>query len=702
MRAQLTAGFVLGALVADPSFGQRPTPVPAGASSAEVTALAASVRPTARQLAWQATGFNAFVHFGMNTFTDREWGDGTESAASFAPTDLDAAQWARTFKDAGMRGLVLTAKHHDGFCLWPSATTEHDVSSSPFRGGRGDVVEEVRAACREHGLKFGVYLSPWDRSQQTFGTKAYEAVFLQQLRELCTGYGELFEVWFDGAHCPPDDPGVFDWQAVFQLVRELQPNAVIAITGPDVRWVGNEAGVTRQDEWSVLPLPQLAPGPFSADRQSWRSLWALRARNQAADLGSRAELRQAKALCWWPAETDVSIRPGWFYHPHEDAKVKPLTTLLDYWFTAVGGNAVLLLNVPADRSGRIADADVSVLRDVGRYLAATFSADLAEGPSAQRLVRPNGGELRFARPVAFDVVDLREDVAAAGQRVEEFELECLDGEVWRALAGGTTVGYRRLIRLDGVCETRGLRYRVTKSRGAAALSHVSLHLRPTLMRAPVIRRDRSGVVGIYAHDLPVRFTTNGAPVTEDSPRYAGPFALPAGGTVRARAFPPDRRADAVVGTAAETTRTFGLARAGWGVLDCSSEQADKGEGAANAIDGDPGTIWHTRYAPDTPTHPHHLTVDMGAAHDVTGFVYQPRQGGGNGTIAAYELLGSRDGEAWTTLAQGTFGNIANSPTARTVRFDAPARGVRYVRLVSRREATGKPWASVAELSVLVR
>jgi len=700
MRAKSIACLVLGAAVANPLSAQAPTQVPSDATPDELVALAGSVRPTQRQLAWQATGFNAFVHFGMNTFTDREWGDGTESPKTFAPTDFDAEQWARTFQAAGMRGVVLTCKHHDGFCLWPSATTAHDVASSPFRGGEGDVVGEVSAACRSRGLKFGVYLSPWDRNQETFGTKAYQAVFLQQLRELCSDYGELFEVWFDGAHCPPDDPDVFDWQAVFQLVRELQPNAAIAITGPDVRWVGNEAGVTRPDEWSVLPLPEAAPGPFASDRQSWRSLWALRARNQARDLGSRSELQQAEALCWWPAETDVSIRPGWFYHPHEDAAVKPLTTLLDYWFTAVGGNAVLLLNVPADRRGRIADADARVLADVGRYLGATFEDDLAAG--ARRDLGPGRGELRFAQPVAFDVIDLREDVAANGQRVEEFELDVLDGEVWRELARGTTIGFRRLIRLDGACRTSGLRYRITKSRGPAQLAGLSLHRRPPLMRAPAIRRDRDGTVELYAPGLEVRYTTDGTPVTEASVRYTAPFALPQGGTVRARSFPPGDRPGPAIGAAAEASRTFGLARAGWGVFDCSSEQADKGEAATNAIDGDPDTIWHTRYAPDTPTHPHHLTVDLGAAHDLTGFVYLPRKGGSNGTIADYELLGSSDGVEFRRLAVGTFGNIANNPTARTVRFEAPAAGVRYVRLVARREASGKPWASVAELSVLVK
>ncbi|MBZ0151957.1 MAG: alpha-L-fucosidase, partial [Planctomycetes bacterium] len=229
-------------------MAQGPVAVPADSNGDTIVRLASSVRPSPRQVAWQATACNAFVHFGINTFTDREWGDGTESPRDFAPSEFDARQWVETFRAAGMRGLVLTCKHHDGFCLWPTATTTHDVAASPFRGGQGDVVGEVAAACRDGGLGFGIYLSPWDRHEPSFGTKAYQEVFLGQLRELCTNYGPLFEVWFDGAHCPADDPESFDWQLVFRTVRELQPAAVIAITGPDVRWVGNEAGRTRDEE----------------------------------------------------------------------------------------------------------------------------------------------------------------------------------------------------------------------------------------------------------------------------------------------------------------------------------------------------------------------------------------------------------------------------------------------------------------------
>lgn len=683
-------------LLAASGRAQAPIAVPDGADRDAIVALAATVRPSARQLAWQATGCNAFVHFGMNTFTDREWGDGKEDPRSFAPTAFDAGQWIAAFRAAGLQGLVLTCKHHDGFCLWPSATTAHDVASSPFRDGHGDVVAEVAAACRAGGLRFGVYLSPWDRNHPAFGTPAYQQVFLQQLRELCTGYGPLFEVWFDGAHCPPDDPALFDWQAVFRLVRELQPEAVVAITGPDVRWVGNEAGRTRPEEWSVLPLSGPAPGPFESDRQSWRALWALRERNQHEDLGSRDALQGARALCWWAAETDVSIRPGWFHHPHEDAHVKSLPALLDCWFPAVGGNAVLLLNVPADRSGRIPAPDAAVLADLGRYLDATFGTDLGAG--ARTVAYPKAGEVYLPAPQTVDVFDLAEDIAAGGQRIESFRIEVLENGGWRECARGTTVGFRRLLRTEPI-RGDGFRYWIERSRGAPKVARFGLYRRPLLLEPPTIRRAADGLVTIAAAAGEVRYTLDGTAVSAASPRYAGPFALPEGGLVRAGAFAPPGGGALALGTAAEASARFGLAPIGWRVVDCSSQQGGR-EAAEKAFDGDPRTLWHSRYSPDTPAPPHHLTIDLGKPAALRGFVYQPRTDGSNGTIADYEFLGSADGVVWTTLAAGTFGNIEQNPVPQVVEFGRAVAGLRFVRLVGKREVRGRPWASCAELSVL--
>jgi alpha-L-fucosidase len=677
------------------AIAQQPVLLPAAADDDALGEAAASVRPSARQLAWQQLGFTAFVHFGMNTFTDREWGDGSEDPATFAPTDLDADQWAATFADAGMRGVILTCKHHDGFCLWPTQSTEHCVRHSPWRDGKGDVVRELADACRKHRLAFGVYLSPWDRNCKAFGTAAYQDVFLQQLRELCSNYGPLFEVWFDGAHCPADDPALFDWQRAFRLGRELQPGAVIAITGPDVRWVGNEGGRARAAEWSVLPLDDADPGAFEESRGAWRALWRLRERNQQDDLGSRQVLRGARRLCWWPAETDVSIRPGWFWHPREDAQVKPWPQIRDLWYAAVGGNSQLLLNVPPDRRGRIAEPDAAALRALGAVLRATFARDLGADALAKNYAFAR--ELYFQKPQKVSVFDLREDLAGGGQRVEAFRIDVWDGQQWKPLANGGTIGARRLVRVSPT-ETQGCRCWIEQSRGAPALAHFSVHREPEPPRAPSIARARDGKVTIRG-DGELRYTTDGSEPGRASARYEQPFALPRGGTVRALALPPPDDADGADSWPAAVARArFGIATAKWTVLEVSSEQAPR-EAAAKAFDGDPKTHWHSRYGADTPSPPHHLAIDLGETVDVTGFVYQPRQDGDNGTIADYEFAVRGEQGEWRTVAKGSFARGDAAPAE--VRLATPATGVRAVRLVARREVAGRPWASCAELQVLV-
>jgi alpha-L-fucosidase len=453
----------------------------------ELISKAARVVPSERQLAWQALEFQAFVHFGMNTFTDREWGQGTEDPKLFNPTDFDAGQWAEAVKAAGIRGLIVTAKHHDGFCLWPSRFTEHSVKSSLWRDGKGDVVGEVAAACRKGGLKFGVYLSPWDRHEPSYGdSPRYNDHFKNQLRELLTNYGEISEIWFDGA-CAEGPNGkrqVYDWAGYYALIRELQPGAVISIIGPDARWIGNEAGVTRESEWSVIPVARFDDLP---DEKSPGGIAGLDA--QAADLGSferiAAVARQGGRLLWYPGQVDVSIRPGWFYHAAEDDKVKTLDQLLDIYYTSVGGNAQLLLNIPPDKRGRIHENDTQRLKDLGDRLRATFAVNLAEGASSHRSGTvpigdqaskeeqpPSGAigdsppflkEYDLGSPKTFNVAMIKEDIQQ-GQRIESFALDVWDGEDWREIARGTTVGWKKLLRFTAVEATK-VRVRFVSSRG---------------------------------------------------------------------------------------------------------------------------------------------------------------------------------------------------------------------------------------------
>ncbi len=390
--------------------------------------------PSSSQLAWQRDELALFLHFGVNTFTNREWGDGTEDPAIFAPAQLDARQWTRTAKDAGFRTLILTAKHHDGFCLWPTATTDHSVAKSPFRGGTGDVVREFTDACRADGLKAGLYLSPWDRNAPAYGDSSrYNDMYCDQLTELLTRYGEVQEVWFDGANGegPNGKRQEYDWPRFWALVRKLQPGAVIfSDAGPDIRWIGNERGVAAETNWSTVD-PAAVPFPGASGD-------AVMAMLRHGDPDGSA---------WRPGETDVSIRPGWFYHPADDDRVKTVDQLVDLFFSSVGRNSKLLLNVPPTTSGLLHDTDVARLKGMHQDLTGLFAQDFAARTQRWRLTseRSAVSEVDLGRIALVSVSDSREDVAR-GQVVARYSLEGSDGGPWRPLAHGSTIGYRKLDR----------------------------------------------------------------------------------------------------------------------------------------------------------------------------------------------------------------------------------------------------------------
>ncbi|HOX36895.1 MAG TPA: alpha-L-fucosidase [Candidatus Brocadiia bacterium] len=429
---------------------------------------AAWVRPTPQQMAWQELEFIAFAHFGVNTFTDKEWGEGNEDPKIFNPTEFDARQWVRVLKDAGIKLLIITAKHHDGFCLWPSKYTEHSVKNSPWREGKGDVVREISNACAEGGIKFGFYLSPWDRHEKSYGTDEYNEHFRNQLRELLTNYGPVTEVWFDGAcgEGPNGKKQVYDFDSYYAVVRELQPDALIAICGPDIRWVGNEDGVARDTEWSV---------------QKRGDGWA-----------------------WHPAECDVSIRPGWFYHANQDNNVKSLAHLLDIYYKSIGRNSVLLLNIPPDRRGLFHENDAQRLKELRQVIDETFKVNFARGGKAMASatrenapdhaagmitdgsmytywaapegVLPVSIEIELPKAAAFNCAMLREFVPT-GQRIEKYLLEAWDGQGWKEFARGTTVGYKKLDRFPAVTASR-VRLTIIESRDFPTIREIGLFKSP--------------------------------------------------------------------------------------------------------------------------------------------------------------------------------------------------------------------------------
>ena len=432
---------------------------------------ATAIRPSARQLAWQRLEFYGFVHFGMNTMTGSEWGEGHADPALFDPAHLDADQWVTALKSAGMTGVILTAKHHDGFCLWPSEVTEYTVAGSPWRGGRGDVVGEMADAARRHGLRFGIYLSPWDRTEASYGSgAAYDDFYVAQLTELLTRYGPVFSVWLDGANGEGPNGKVqeYDWDRYYEVVRRLQPEAVISVCGPDVRWCGNEAGETRPDEWSVVPR-ELLDCERTAERsqKSDDGTFARLVRSDDRDLGSRAALAgHEDDLVWYPAEVNTSIRPGWFHHPAEDAAVRSPGELFTIYLRAVGGNAGFLLNIPPDRHGLIAGPDLATLAGLGRLIAdfrarrVAATATVTSGTPGDVAIawpagkdtpwQPDAGDPVPAVTLALGGTRMVEAVVigetiAEGQRVEHVIVRGhLDGR-WTTLAEANAVGYQRIL-----------------------------------------------------------------------------------------------------------------------------------------------------------------------------------------------------------------------------------------------------------------
>lgn len=441
--------------------------------------------PNHNQLRQQQMEFYGFIHFGVNTFTGSEWGSGKEEPSIFNPTDFSTDNWAEIAKAAGMKGLILTCKHHDGFCLWQSQYTNHSVKNSPYKNGEGDIFREFVNSCRKYGLKVGVYLSPWDRNNETYGYgEAYDDYFVNQLTELLTGYGEIFTVWFDGA-CGEGENGkkqYYHWQRYYDVIHKYQPNATISICGPDIRWCGNEAGHTRKSEWSVVSSTMADNEKIASDSQQIDSaaFREKRISSQEQDLGSVERLMNEKDWIWYPAEVDVSIRPGWFYHSEEDDKVKSVDTLWDLYLKSVGGNAMLLLNLPPNKEGRIAKPDEAILRAFGQKISDTFKENKLENAKLLRSLSygtdqiekditgeianllsdsydtwyepkenaemPVGLRIEWNDKQSIRYIVLKENILHS-QRVEEFSVYDLSAGR-NCIAKETTIGYKKIIELE--------------------------------------------------------------------------------------------------------------------------------------------------------------------------------------------------------------------------------------------------------------
>jgi len=662
--------------------------------------------PTERQLNWHKLEFYAFVHFNMNTFTNMEWGMGSESPELFNPTELDCRQWARVCKNAGMKGIILTAKHHDGFCLWPSAYTEHSVKNSPWKNGHGDVVRELADACKEYGLKMGIYLSPWDRNHPDYGNPEYISYFGNQLRELMSNYGDVFEVWFDGANGGTgyygganeerriDRKTYYDWENTRKIVRDLQPNAcMFSDAGPDIRWVGNEEGWAMRTNWAAIKRDNYYPGtPDYADLREG----------------------QEDGTHWVPSEVDVSIRPGWFYHQSEDQQVKTLPQLLDIYYNSIGRNASLLINFPVDTRGLIHEKDAEQIQKLADAIRADFAVDLAKGKKTSATnVRGNSRQfdpknitddnpdtywatdddvqqasvtINLGEETEFNRFLAQEDIRL-GQRVKEFTLEAFIYEQWTEIAHETTIGRKRILRFPNV-STDKLRFTIIDAKASPVISNISVYKAPKVLVEPTINRSKDGMVTMSTYDsgLTIYYTLDGTYPDSTSQEYSESFLLDKKAIVKAIVVDPESNKKSSV-----TTVNLDIPKAKWEIVKPNQENA------AAIIDSDENTAWSTEgdSAKD-------FIIDLGEEVSCAGFKYLPDQGRWNpGIIFNYEFYVSSDGRNWgSPVSAGEFSNIQNSPVWQTREFD-PAL-IRYVKLKALSPALENGRIGMAELEIITK
>lgn len=659
--------------------------------------------PSKLQLRWQEMEYYAFIHFSLNTYTDQSWGFGDEDVELFDPKDLDCREWARICKEAGMKGIILTAKHHCGFCLWPSAHTEYSVKNAPWKDGKGDVVRELAEACREYGLKFGVYLSPWDRNHPEFGRPEYITYFRKQLTELLSNYGPVFEVWFDGAHGGDgyyggayetrniDRTTYYDWKNTYKLVRELQPDIVIWNDGgdrADLRWVGTEEGYVGDPNWSLLN---------AVGEVEWRML------HYGLESGD----------AWVPAEVNTSIRPEWFYHPIEDTKVKTVPQLLDTYYHSIGRNATLLLNLPIMPDGRIHSKDESVLLAFGRAVHEAFaenlvlrvgsdasnvrggleiygSANAVDGDKETYWATDDGVKtaslvLKFNKPTRINRF-LAQEYIRLGQRVRRFSLEALVDGAWVSVAKGTTIGYKRILRFSSIEATK-IRFSITDAKACPLISEVGVFNAPLILDVPSIFRSQQGEVAISTTDIgPILFyTTDGSEPTTDSFRYDGPFVLDGRVTIRAIAYDPDSGKSSAVGQ-----ESFDGSKRLWKLVGIDDTSASA------ILDGNPLTAWHQGGVDGQNPN---LTIDLGQTLNLSGFRYLPDQNKwSRGIITKYRVHVSEDAENWKMVNEGEFSNIRNNPVWQINRF-CPVLA-RFIRLSMLGNTAGDEEAGYAEIEVI--
>ena len=647
--------------------------------------------PAARQINWQETDMYCIIHFSMATYTDKEWGYGDEDPQIFNPKSFSALQIVGAAKAGGFKGIVVVAKHHDGFCLWPTKTTEHNVSKSPFRNGKGDVVKEYQLACQQLKMKMGVYCSPWDRNNAAYGKPEYVTdVYRKQLKELYSNYGPLFMSWHDGANGGDgyyggtrevrkiDRSTYYGWDTTWAITRKMQPGAAIfGDVGPDVRWVGNEEGHAGETYWATYTPHAPEEGKTPAN-------------GFVKDYEGTEGTRNGKY--WMPAECDVPLRRGWFYHESQKGQSKSAYTLLDLYYKSVGRGACLDLGLSPDKDGLLDNEDVTILKQFGQILKETFTTNLAKGATfkASNIRGKNVAKfgpqflldnsrytywatddavtnpdltINLPQTKTFNVIRLRENIKL-GQRIEGVTVEAWQNKQWKQIATVTSVGANRLIRLPDNISTNKLRLHFA-SPVCIALSDFGLFKEPVHLTAPLVKRNLKGEISILT-EAPVgsiHYTFDGSEPNLNSPAYEKPFLLPNGGTIKAISFENKNHSEI-------TTQQFGLAKSAWKVITNAPTQQ-----AANAIDENSNTFWESP-SPD-------IAVDMGTSKTIKAFTYLPRQDKKtDGIVDSYSFSVSNDNINWQTVTEGEFSNIKSNPVEQTVPFDHEVTA-RYFKLTAK-------------------